>query len=82
MQEFNNFTTYNVLGIKISIVSFETDYGINTVAEINNHYHYLGNVDTDVYAAILTYQDINNKFLSDEEFDKVLKDNASVKTSE
>jgi hypothetical protein len=78
MENYSEFQTFSVLGQEVFIFcEEETAYGKNTVAEINNQLFYLGNIEPDITAAILAYQGVTGKYLSDSEFDLTLKQNLS-----
>lgn len=72
---YKDYATFTVLGAKIHIISDETSYGLNTVAEINNHYHYLGNEHPNIAAAIFAWQEVNGRDLTTEELRQVMVDN-------
>lgn len=72
---YKDYTTFTVLGQEINLVSDETDYGRNTVAEITDSYYYLGDEFPTVATAILAWQEVNGRNLTGEELHRVLLDN-------
>lgn len=76
MEEFSDFITFIVKGVTVNVVCTNTDIGINTVAEIDNHYYYLGQVKPDVSAAISAWQYMSGKQLSNKEFNEVVRENS------
>ena len=78
MEQVSNYIEFLVLEQKVYILSFMTSHGISTVAEINSRNYYLGNTEPDVTAAVLAWQYENNRFINDDEFEKVINDNAST----
>jgi len=52
---YKDYVTFTVLGEDIHLISDELDYGRNTVAEIKNRYHYLGNEYPTISAAIFAW---------------------------
>ena len=75
MTIYNNFITFKILNIDINIISDQTNYGTNTVAEINDKYFYLGNQDPNVLAAIFAWEIFSGKSISDKDFAQALEDN-------
>jgi hypothetical protein len=73
---YKDYLTFTVMGEEINLFSDEdTDYGRNTVAEINGGFHYLGDEPPGVSAAIFAWQEVYNRELSSEELHQVLVDN-------
>jgi hypothetical protein len=72
---YKDYSTFIVLGQEVNIISDETDYGRNTVAEMSDNYWYLGNEYPCVAAAILAWQEMNARELTSEELRQVLVDN-------
>jgi hypothetical protein len=75
---YKNYETYNVLGSEVNMISDETDYGINTIAEINGKYFYLGKENPELATAMIAWQNITNQIISLEQIDQVIKDNISA----
>jgi hypothetical protein len=90
MKEFTYFQPFTILGDRVGVLCCDTDYGMACVADIGGFTHYLGVLqyyremgvlrkDADdcpsVALAILAWQQFKNRFLTDEEYEKVLKDN-------
>lgn len=73
---YKDYSTYNILGQEINLILNETDYGQSVVAEVNDKYYHLDPSErVNIGAAILIWQQINSRDLSDEEFRLVLIDN-------
>ena len=72
---YENHLTFSVLDTKVLLFSETLETGINTVAEIGQRLHYLGHEQPTIAAAILAWQEVNGRELTDEEFKKVLVDN-------
>lgn len=75
MDNYNEYKTFYVLDEIVEVISFETDYGVSTVAEINGVNCYLGDMDWDISAAISAWQMVNGRHLTDDEFIKTIKEN-------
>lgn len=80
MRDYNDIVTFNVLGKKVGIICTDTVYGRSVVAEIDSNRFYLGITDQDeepnISLAVLAWQGYFNKQLTDEQFDKILRENA------
>jgi hypothetical protein len=74
---YNTALIYHVCGTSIELFLNETAYGWSVVAEVNNLYHYLGDQLANLHTAINLWQQINNKVLSQEEFELVLIENGT-----
>ena len=72
---YKDYVTFIVMGQEINIISDETDYGRNTVAEIGDSFHYLGDEYPTISSAIFAWQEVNNKELSSGELRQVMVDN-------
>lgn len=72
---YKNYATFQVLGKEINLISEDLGYGYNTVAEVNDRIHYLGNEFPSISAAIFAWQEINGRDLTDEELRLVLHEN-------
>lgn len=70
-----NYTTFKVLGQDINLITQPYLDGVNTIAEINDKYIYLGNQTANVLAAIFAWETFYNKEISEDDFVKVLTDN-------
>lgn len=75
MIEYKDYISFIILGQEVNLISDETSYGRNTVAEISDTYWYLGDEFPSVAAAILAWQESSNCELSSEELNQVLIDN-------
>lgn len=69
---------FYILGTVVALLSDETAYGFQTYAESsdNGFIHYLGDVLPNLETAINVWQDINNRWLSQEEIESILIENA------
>lgn len=75
MSVYKDPVSFIVLGDTIILISDETSHGLNTVAEINDNYHYLGSEFPGVAAAIYAWQEANGRDLTNEELRQVMVDN-------
>lgn len=66
---------FTVLGQEIKIYSENLGNSYSTVADMGDHYHYLGNECPTVTAAIFAWQEVNGRDLTNEELRQVLVDN-------
>jgi hypothetical protein len=79
MEDYNEFKSYNILDQKISLISIETDYGLNTIAEFGDkEYYYLGDRKANLVSAILAYCKYYDKVLSHDEYEYVFNKNYQV----
>jgi len=72
---YKDYVTFTLMGKEINLISNETVYGLSTVAEINNHYQYMGNEPPNVATAIYAWQEVNGRDLTNEELRQVMLDN-------
>jgi len=72
---YRDCTTFKVLDKEIHLYSEDLGHCRNTVAEMDDFFHYLGNETPNVAAAILAWQEVNGRELTSEEFRQVLVDN-------
>ncbi len=72
---YKDYVVYTILGEEVLLISDETSYGRNTIAEIDDAYYYLGSEPLSIGTAIIAWQDYYDKLLTDEEFHKVLVEN-------
>lgn len=75
---YKDYVTFTVMGQEINLITDETDYGRNTVAEIGDVYHQLGDEFPGIAAAVFAWQEVNGRLLTDNELDQVMKDNTPV----
>lgn len=73
-----SYMTFTVMGEELGIISDETSYGRNTVVEIKNRYHYMGDEPSNVATAIFAWQEVNGRELTSEELHQVMVDNHLV----
>ncbi len=72
---YKNYQAFQVLGEELIIISDETAYGRNTVVEIDNIYHHMGDEFPGVAAAIYAWQEVKGRDLTNEELHLILEDN-------
>lgn len=72
---YQNYTTFLVLGQEVNLISDQTEYGRNTISEMSDNYFYLGDEYPNISAAILVWQEVNDRKLDGEELQQVLIDN-------
>ena len=69
------YTIFSILGNEVNLISDYCACGINTVAEVNDQFYYLGCNLPTIGTAIIAWENIFNKKLSDKDFHQVLIDN-------
>jgi hypothetical protein len=72
---YKDYITFNILDQEINLISDQTDYGRNTVAEVDGELFYLGSEPPSLENAIVVWQDIHDRDLSLNEIDKIIIDN-------
>lgn len=72
---YQDYITFTVMGEEIHLISEELDYGRNTVAEIDERFHHMGNEYPTISAAIFAWQEVNGRDLTNEELKQVMRDN-------
>jgi len=75
MNQFKDDPTFIVMGKLITLISDQGCYGLNTVAYIDDFFHYIGDEHPNLSAAIFTWQEINGRLLTAEEIKQVMLDN-------
>ena len=75
MIEYKDYLTFTVMGQEIHLISDETVYGRNTVAEIGDQYHYMADEPSNIATAVFAWQEVNGRDLTSEEFRQVMVDN-------
>lgn len=79
---YSNYLSFKILGKNINIFSEDTDYGRNTIAEVDDIYHYLGDVEPTVETAIALWQKLNGKELSEDEMiDSIIEGYSEIVTT-
>jgi hypothetical protein len=76
MEDYSAYIDYYINGVRIDVLSINTDYGFTVLAEIDNNKYYLGEGSADISAAILAYQLFTGKTLSPEERAKIIELNS------
>lgn len=77
---YKNYITFNILGENINVFSNITAYGISSVIEIGSTMYYLGLEPPILENILFAWQDLNNKILTSEEFDEIIKNNPDAKS--
>ena len=72
---YQKCVTFKVMGEEIHLYSEELQHGRNTVAEINDRYHHMGDEPANVATAIFAWQEVKGQELSSEELHQVMVDN-------
>ena len=67
--------SFKILAQDVIFYSDELGHGTNTVAEIDEKYHYLGDKLPNIATAIALWEKLNNKILNREQVIKILQDN-------
>lgn len=75
MIAYKDHSTFVVLGAEINLYSEMLDLGQNTVAEMGERIHYLGKENPNIAGAIIAWQEMNGRDLTDEELRQVLTEN-------
>jgi hypothetical protein len=75
MKEFSDFKVYQVKDTPISMTTSETEYGWHTIAEVNRHYHYLGDQLFNIATAIALWEKLNGKTLTSLEVEQTMIEN-------
>lgn len=78
---YKDYVTFVILGEEINLISDETDYGRNTVAEIDGGFHYLGDEPANVASAVFAWQEVYGRDLSPEELRQVMVDNHLISSA-
>jgi hypothetical protein len=78
----NDCATFQILGQIIHLYSEDLGYGLNTVADMGDHFHYLGDEIPNAISAVLAFQDVNGRDLTDDEFHQVMVDNNYIDETE
>ena len=73
--------SFVVKGRLIDFFSEEMDHGLNTIAEYDGKYNYLGDIPANIATAIYVYQHFNNIILDKEDIIGVLKENGLLNTN-
>lgn len=72
---YKSYVTFSVLGKEVNLYTEQLDYGFNTVAELDDRFHYLGNEISNIASAIFTWQEVNGRDLTNEELRQVMYEN-------
>jgi hypothetical protein len=66
---------FKVLDTTVHLYTEKFDYGYNTVAEVGDKLHYLGNEIDNITTAIFAWEDLHGRSLTPKELRQVLTDN-------
>lgn len=73
---YHKCVTFKVMNEEIHLYSEELQEGhINTVAELDEEFHYMGDEPVSVATAIYAWQEVKGRDLSNEELRQVMVDN-------
>lgn len=75
---YKDYISFKIMKDRVSLISSETAYGLNTVVEINGKYHYLGCELPTISLAINVWQKINNQILNAKELHTVMVANKLI----
>lgn len=75
MLVYKDYLSFTILGKEVIVISDETESGRNTVVEIDNSYHYMGNEYPTISTAIFGWQEVFERDLTQEELRQTLIDN-------
>lgn len=67
--------SFTIMGEEVNLISDETAYGRNTIAEIGNLYHYLGDENSSIATAIFAWQEVKGRELTEEELRQIMLEN-------
>lgn len=71
----DEFITFKILDMVISLASSETAYGWKTFAEVGEEYIQYGDENLNIETAIDIYQYLNNRKLSAEDIQIIMDEN-------
>jgi hypothetical protein len=77
----NDGTPFKVMGQEIWLYSEDLGYDRNTVADMGDRIHYMGNEPPNVATAIFAWQEVNGRDLTSEELRQVMIDNHLISAS-
>lgn len=75
MLVYKDHITFTIMEKEINLISDETVYGRNTVAEIDDQYYYLNDEFPSIATAIFAWQEVNGRDLTSDELHQVMIDN-------
>jgi len=70
--------TFIIMGQTITLISDECAHGLNTVADMGDFNHYMGNEYPTISTAIFAWQEVNNRLLTSQELRQVMIDNGII----
>jgi hypothetical protein len=70
--------TFIIMGQTITLVSDEGAYGLNTIADMGDFNHYMGNEYPTISTAIFAWQEVNSRLLTNQELHQVMIDNLII----
>jgi hypothetical protein len=82
MSDYKDDPTFIILGQEVTIISDDLDWGTNTVANIGDKFHYMGEEQASLSTAIFAFQEMNNWELTPEEIRQVMLENDAIKPGE
>lgn len=75
MLVYKDYVTFKVMGEEINLISDETAYGRNTVAELDKRFYQMGDELPNVATAVFAWQEVNGRDLTSEEIHQVMVEN-------
>lgn len=72
---YEDYVTFMVMGKKVILITEDMFHSYNTVAEIDDEFHYLGNEPPTIASAIFAWQEMNDRYLTEDELRQVMTDN-------
>lgn len=75
---YKDYVTFTVLGTQINLMSEDLFTGRNTVAEMNDNFHFVGNEYPTISTAIFLWQEVNGRDLSNDELRQTMRDNLLI----
>jgi len=73
---YKDCISFKILGQEVNLYCSETyDGTLNTVAEFDTKYYYMGNESPNIIAAVIAWQKVNDRLLTQEEVNVIFKEN-------
>lgn len=70
-----DYVTFMIKGKEMNIIHDIVNGTSNCVVEMDDKFHYLGNEDPNIFAAILAFEKYNNVTLTVSELQEILQEN-------